>query len=53
MMTAFRIITLIVFVLSGFGSASGGSENYVNAFTASGTLFLVSYVIEALLQMNL
>lgn len=49
MMTAFRVIVLIVLVLSGFGTVADGNNRYVNTFLASGALFLASVAIEALL----
>lgn len=49
MMTAFRVIVLIVLALSGFGSIAEGNNKYINAFLGSGALFLLSVAIEVIL----
>lgn len=49
MMTAFRIITLVVLSLSGFGAVADSDNRYVNAFLVSGVLFLASIALEALM----
>ena len=52
MMTAFRVIVLIVLAFTGLGSVAdgvGSRKEYVSAFLVSGILFLASIAVEALL----
>ena len=52
MMTAFRVIVLIVLAFTGLGSVAdgvGSRKEYVSAFLVSGVLFLASIAVEALL----
>lgn len=52
MMTAFRVIVLIVLAVTGLGSVTdgvGSRKEYVSTFLVSGVLFLTSIAVEALL----
>ena len=52
MMTAFRVIVLIVLAVTGLGvvaDGAGGRKEYVSTFLVSGFLFLASIAVEALL----
>lgn len=51
MMTAFRVIVLIVLAVTGLGVAdgAGGRKEYVSTFLVSGVLFLASIAVEAIL----
>lgn len=52
MMTAFRVIVLIVLAVTGLGAVAdgtGGRKEYVSTFLVSGVLFLASIAVETLL----